>query len=193
MWRGDFLKRQFLFFSLSLLAISAQADFRVGVQCLIFRPDVAITSGSQEFNRFDGAGVELGWVCRHCFDVGFAIHGAYARPPGELAMSSGSAVRKTVVLVTELFRPAFRFDARSAPYLGVGFGQVVTFTNYKYSAEASNLDHTATYGRFVWVPFAGYDFRRSRRFGLKLEGQYQPRDVVYIQGFTLLGEAYLAW
>lgn len=189
------MRRRLLLFSLSLLAVWAQADYRVGVQGLIFRPDVMTTSGTQRFNRFDGAGMEMGWVCRQRFDLGFAIHGAYARPPGELAMSSGSgsAVRKTVVLVTELFRPAFRFDARSAPYLGVGFGQVVTFTHYKYSAEASNLDHTATYGRFVWVPFAGYDLRRSRRFGLKLEGQYQSRDVVYIKGFTLLGEAYLAW
>lgn len=193
MWLGEFVKRGFLLFSLSLLAVSVQADFRVGVQGLIFRPDVAITSGSQVFDRFEGMGVDLGWICRQRFDVGLAVHGAYARPSGELASSSEFAVRKMVLLFTVLSRAAYRFGAPSAPYLGVGWGEVSAFTHYKYPGEASNLDHTAVFNRFVWVPFGGIDFRRSRRFGLRLEGQYQPRDVVYIKGFTLLGGAYWSW
>jgi len=193
MWWGKFIKRLSLLFFLTLMAVSGHADSWLGIQGLVFRPDVMTTSGTQGFNRFDGAGVELGWICHKRFDVGLAVHGAYADPFGVLVMPSGNTVHKMVLLVTVLYRTAYRFRAPYMPNLGVGFGEVTAFTHYEYSGEASHLNHTAAYDRFIWVPMVGYDFRRSRRFGLKLEGQYQPRDVVYIKGFTLLGEAYLAW
>jgi len=170
----------------------ANPDFWLGVQGLFYRPDNAISYGSQRFGRFWGLGGELGWVPHRRFQLGFEMNYAYASPKGECYFPDGSSERIEVVLPALMVKAAYRFKPRSSPYLGLGFGNLMTFTYYFYSDQSSEPDMSSR-AEIVWKPFLGYDYRRSRHLGFRMEGQYQPKDKPYIRGFGLIGEAYLAW
>jgi hypothetical protein len=170
----------------------ADPDFWLGVQGLFYRPDNAITYGSQRFNRFWGLGGELGWIPRRQFQFGIEMNYAYASPKGERYFTNGTSERREVVLPAAMVKAAYRFKLRSSPYLGLGFGNLMTFIYHFYSYQTSEPDMSSR-AEAVWKPFLGYDYRRSRHLGFRLEGQYQPKDKLYIKGFGLIGEAYLAW
>ncbi len=162
---------------------------RMGFEAVYFFPSTQpqdYLGWPRQFDTFRGLGCELGRVSGH-FDLSLEAHWVSASTHTQTWQDSYAIL----YMVTPRF--AYRLFGRRTPYIGAGSG-------FYLIREIPNIeempDVSITTRTIGFEPFAGYDLRLTKRFGLKLEGRYQvvsPSEATFAQGLRASAGAYIAF
>jgi len=162
---------------------------RVGFEAVYFFPSTqpqGYLGWPRQFDTFRGLGCELGRVSGH-FDLSLEAHWVSASTHTQTWQDS------YVILYMATPRLSYRLFGRRTPYIGAGSGfcLIRKIPNIEEIPEVSITTRTISF-----EPFAGYDLRLTKRFGLKLEGRYQivsPFEASFAQGLRASAGAYIAF
>jgi len=162
---------------------------RMGIEGVYFFPSTqpqGYLGWPREFETFRGLGCELGRVSGH-FDLSLDAHWVSASTHTQTWQDS------YVILYMVTPRLAYRLLGRRTPYIGAGSGfcLIRKIPNIEEMPEVSITTRTISF-----EPFAGYDLRLTKGFGLKLEGRYQivsPSEASFAQGLRGSAGAYIAF
>jgi len=161
----------------------------IGLEAVYFIPANRHPPGlfsTSRFETFRGLGLELGRVSGH-HEISLDAHWVSA--------STNSWVEENAYAIIYMVTPriAYRFFGRRTPYVGAGSGYCLIRgkPDILIRPEICITTHTISF-----EPFAGFDLRLTKRFGLKLEGRYQivnPSEATFAQGLRGSAGAYVAF
>jgi hypothetical protein len=164
----------------------------MGLEGMYFLPTVQPdfhrnTLSLDQFEAFRGLGCEIGRISGH-FDLSIEAHWVSAK-------SASLIYNDYAIIYMVTPRVAYRLANRCTPYIGIGSGFQLIRLRPDYDMVVQPLVQL-NYQSITFEPFAGYDFRLTKRFGLKLEGRCQvvsPSEATFAQGLRGSAGAYIAF
>jgi len=164
---------------------------RVGFEAVYFYPTTLpldYLGWPRQFDTFRGLGCELGRVSGH-FDLSLEAHWVSASTHTQTWQDSYAIL----YMVTP--RLSYRLFGRRTPYIGAGSGYCLV--REKPDITRSEIPDVCITTRTIsFEPFAGYDLRLTKRFGLKLEGRSQvisPSEASFMHGMSGSVGVYVAF